>query len=471
MPFCFQKTRISAFVRLAALLAFLVCSQAGVWAAAPEMEMQGKLTTHYNHATDGTGFLSLGSASSSLMTPYILGHSEYTGYGMRIDTFPATSAPTTSYPTYGAFYLNAYGRNTSDGSLASIGSGYLFRLDNNLVKKYSVGSDGTGAFSGGLVVTNNTTISGATYANGGLWANGVQITCERRFKTNIEDAFTTDALTLHASLIPRKFNRIWEKNATDRVDASGMASPASGGTSATQQTAPEAKAETVVAQDPSWGFIIDELPPQFVKTGLEKGDTSLYLDPLDFIALNTKVIQMQQQTIATLQKKVETLEENQETKGEALQGAPASAAASLTQTEVEAVADRALVELGLLVEVEVAADDAWVQVDETAPESRVETVTRYRLNAETRSVEPYTAQETVSVPVPTGRKVWQLKEGVRLDEKTGKFLRLMLAPTAPASESEGLAKLLAPALRARFAAALRINGAPVPARAVSMNLK
>ncbi|HPS01928.1 MAG TPA: hypothetical protein PLA90_10325, partial [Candidatus Sumerlaeota bacterium] len=72
---------------------------------------------------------------------------------------------------------------------------------------------------------------------------------------------------------------------------------------------------------------------------------------------------------------------------------------------------------------------------------------------------------------PTGQTVRRLRDGVRFDDTTGKFLRLTVAPTAPASESEGLAKLLAPALRARFAAALRTQGAPTPARAVSMNLK
>jgi hypothetical protein len=328
------------------------------------------------------------------------------------------------------------------------------RLDNNTSWRFTIGYDGTGAFRGGLNVT------GATNANGGLYANGVQITCERRYKTNIEDAFTTDALTLHASLIPRKFHRIWAKNATDQMGASGMASPSSGGTSA-----------TVVARDPSWGFIIDELPPQFVKKSLEKGNPSLYLDPLDFIALNTKVIQLQQGTISALQKKVDTLEKAQAKGMVSLDVSATGAVATLTQAEVEAVADRALVELGLLTEVEVATADAFETVPETQTVDSVETVTRYRYDAATGAVEKFETQATVQREKSTGQTVRRLRDGLRFDDTTGKFLRLTVAPTAPASETEGLAKLLAPALRARFAAALRANTAPAAARTVSMNLK
>jgi hypothetical protein len=378
--------------------------------------------------------------------------------------------PLSSYPTYGAFLLRAYGRDTN-GTLISLTGGNLFRLDNNNSTKFSVDYNGKGTFTGGLNVTGTTavtgnatisgsaTISGATNANGGLWASVVQITCERRYKTNIEDAFTTDALTLHASLIPRKFNRIWGENATGEMDASGMASSASEGTSATQES-------SVVAKYPSWGFIIDELPPQFVKTGLEKGDTNLYLDPLDFVALNTKVIQLQQKTIAALQEKVETLEKKQETKGAILQDA---SAASLTQAEVEAVADRALVELGLLTEVEVAAADAFETVPETQTVEAVETVTRYRYDAATGAVEKFETQATVQHEKPTGQTVRRLRDGIRFDDTTGKFLRLTVALTAPASETEGLAKLLSPALRARFAAALRAHSGQTAARTVSMN--
>ncbi|HNY26988.1 MAG TPA: hypothetical protein PKH31_06360, partial [Candidatus Sumerlaeota bacterium] len=101
----------------------------------------------------------------------------------------------------------------------------------------------------------------------------------------------------------------------------------------------------------------------------------------------------------------------------------------------------------------------------------VETVTRYRYDAATGAVEKFETQAAVQREKPTGQTVRRLRDGVRFDDTTGKFLRLTVAPTAPASESEGLAKLLAPALRARFAAALRTQGAPTPARAVSMNLK
>jgi len=466
----FPQICIAPLSIAACLLALLACPPTSGWAQT--MEMKGGIVSTENTNGNG-GYMRVGGAvGTSQMVPMISSYSEWPHYALLLNAFPSALTPQSSYPTYGAFLLRAYGRDTA-GAAVSLTGGNLLRLDNNTSTRFTVDYNGKGSFTGGVNVTGTTavtgnatisgsaTISGATNANGGLWASGVQITCERRYKTNIEDAFTTDALTLHASLIPRKFNRIWGENATGEMDASGMASSASGGTSATQEA-------TVVAKDPSWGFIIDELPPQFVKKGMEKGDTNLYLDPLDFVALNTKMIQLQQQTITTLQEKVETLEKKQETKGAILQDA---SAASLTQVEVEAVADRALVELGLLTEVEVAAADAFESVPETVAVESVETVTRYRYDSATGAVEKFETQATVQHEKPTGQTVRRLKEGVRFDDTTGKFLRLMVAPTTPASETEGLAKLLAPALRARFAAALRASGAPAAARTVSMNLK
>jgi hypothetical protein len=138
---------------------------------------------------------------------------------------------------------------------------------------------------------------------------------------------------------------------------------------------------------------------------------------------------------------------------------------------VEAVADRALVELGLLTEVEVAVADAFETVPETQTVESVATVTRYRYDAATGAVEKFETQAAVPREKPTGQTVLRLRDGVRFDDTTGQFLRLTVASTAPASESEGLAKLLASALRARFAAVLRSTAAPAAARTVSMNLK
>jgi flagellin-like hook-associated protein FlgL len=100
-----------------------------------------------------------------------------------------------------------------------------------------------------------------------------------------------------------------------------------------------------------------------------------------------------------------------------------SDASDLSDKTLQRLTESVLKKIGVEPWVEITAAEAWEEVDETAPVSAVETVTRYRFNPETRLAEAYTVQETVTRQEPTGRKIVQLKNDARLDETTGKFYR------------------------------------------------
>ena len=100
-----------------------------------------------------------------------------------------------------------------------------------------------------------------------------------------------------------------------------------------------------------------------------------------------------------------------------------SDASDLSDKTLQRLTESVLKKIGVEPWVEITAAEAWEEVDETAPVSAVETVTRYRFNPDTRLAEPYSVQETVTRQEPTGRRIVQLKKDARLDEKTGKFYR------------------------------------------------
>jgi len=100
-----------------------------------------------------------------------------------------------------------------------------------------------------------------------------------------------------------------------------------------------------------------------------------------------------------------------------------SDASDLSDKTLQRLTESVLKKIGVEPWVEITAAEAWEEVDETAPVSAVETVTRYRFNPETRLAEPYSVQETVTHQQPTGRKIVQLKKDARFDETTGKFYR------------------------------------------------
>jgi hypothetical protein len=124
-----------------------------------------------------------------------------------------------------------------------------------------------------------------------------------------------------------------------------------------------------------------------------------------------------------------------------------SDASDLSDKTLQRLTESVLKKLGVEPWIEIPADQAWEEVDETTPVSSTQTVTRYRFNAETRSAEAYAVEETVTHQQPTGRKIIQLKPDVRLDETTGKFHRWCgLGGATPAQTSAALLGKLLPGL-------------------------
>jgi hypothetical protein len=124
-----------------------------------------------------------------------------------------------------------------------------------------------------------------------------------------------------------------------------------------------------------------------------------------------------------------------------------SDASDLSDKTIQRLTEAVLKKIGVEPWIEVSLAEAWEEVDETAPVSAPQAVTRYRVNLDTMQVEAYTVQETVTQQQPTGRKVKQLKPDVRFDEKTGKFYRWCgLGGATPAQTSAALLGKLLPGL-------------------------
>ena len=204
----------------------------------------------------------------------------------------------------------------------------------------------------------------------------------------------------------------------------------------------EVSGEALVADEfPVWleegsgnvhrGFIAEEVPAEFTEDG-----KSVMIS--DITANNTAALKEAKRRILELEKQVAALAPkvvSGQLAGSA--GAPAvgaagsgasgvsdlSDASDLSDKTFQRLTESVLKKLGVEPWVEITAAEAWEEVDETAPVSSVETVTRYRFNSDIRLAEAYTTQETVTRQAPTGRKIVQLKRDARLDEKTGKFYR------------------------------------------------
>ena len=73
--------------------------------------------------------------------------------------------------------------------------------------------------------------------------------------------------------------------------------------------------------------------------------------------------------------------------------------------------------------VEIPFSEAWEEVDEMVSEETLETVTKYRINWTTKSVDPYETRVKVVTLKPTGSKIEKFKAGIRFDENTGKLYR------------------------------------------------
>jgi hypothetical protein len=195
------------------------------------------------------------------------------------------------------------------------------------------------------------------------------------------------------------------------------------------------------------GFIAEDVPAP-----LTRGDG---IAALDIAANNTAALKEAKRRIVELERQMAAL--TPAGSGAAAVGAAGSGASGvsdlsdasdLSDKTIQRLTEAVLKKIGVDPWIEVLLAEAWEEVDETAPVSAVETVSRYRFNAETCSAEPYSVQETVTHQQPTGRKIVQLKPDVRLDETTGKFYRWCgLGGATPTQTSAALlGKLLSPAV-------------------------
>jgi hypothetical protein len=79
--------------------------------------------------------------------------------------------------------------------------------------------------------------------------------------------------------------------------------------------------------------------------------------------------------------------------------------------------------LSVMPEVEVGIADASLEVDEMEAVRVQEEQTRYDYDLETMTVTPRTVMVSTVVQQATGRRVRELRENVRFDNRTGKFFR------------------------------------------------
>jgi hypothetical protein len=206
------------------------------------------------------------------------------------------------------------------------------------------------------------------------------------------------------------------------------------------------------------GFIAEDLPQ-----ALSQGDG---VAALDIAANNTAALQEAKRRILELETRLAPLAPQAAAGAAAVGGAAVGGATAtggttegsglaaslgadgtLSDAEILRLTEAVLKKIGVDPWIEVPLAEAWEEVDETAPVSAPQTVTRYRVDLDTMQVETYTVQETVTQQQPTGRKVKQLKGDVRFDEKTGKFYRWCgLGGATPTQTSAALLGKLLPGL-------------------------
>lgn len=195
------------------------------------------------------------------------------------------------------------------------------------------------------------------------------------------------------------------------------------------------------------GFIAEDMPNKLVPP------TKDGISALDVAANNTAALQEAKRRILALETRVANLEEIVAGKGFVLADAGLTTAGVIVLRPVAAAPDAApnsamvwAQRVGNVTElraqnstgdvtpltahdekaagwVEVAMAEAMVEAPETQPVETTETVTRYRINWDTKSPEAYEAQETVTKDVPTGKTILKLADGIRFDSATGKCWR------------------------------------------------
>ena len=180
------------------------------------------------------------------------------------------------------------------------------------------------------------------------------------------------------------------------------------------------------------GFIAQELAavvPMAVGTVTDpKTSETLYTTMRStLIPVLWRAVQQQQEEIEALQGGSASGEAVAGAAGSAVVGASADAAVTeallADKAFIEAVTAGVLEALGVDPWVEIPFDQAWEEVEETEPVEVVRTVAKYRTNWQTMTTDSYETEETVVEAVPTGRLIKRLKDGVRLDDYTGKYYR------------------------------------------------
>ena len=155
------------------------------------------------------------------------------------------------------------------------------------------------------------------------------------------------------------------------------------------------------------------------------------IKPLKLIPILVHAVQKQEEKIEALEVRIEALEQrNAALLSHQMSAAPLGGGAS-ARAILTGGLGRVLPQAGVDLWKEIPLAQAVEEVDEVREEKGARTVTKYRFNVKTMSVEPYTVQETVVETVPTGRTTRRIKPDVFFDESSGKFLRRVDPVSAP----------------------------------------
>ena len=185
-------------------------------------------------------------------------------------------------------------------------------------------------------------------------------------------------------------------------------------------------------------------------TRQEVDGTRKLILPLRLIPILVGAVQQQEARIDDLAKNVDAVGSAVQAKG--IAGATAYADMSFSELSddvVQGIVDAVFLELGVDRWVEIPFAEAWEEVDELSAHEVVKTVAEHRINWETMAVENIEVEKTVVETKATGKRVRQLKAGVRFDAETGRFYHRVLA------QESGLSSVDRTLLRRQVLEALR----------------
>jgi len=422
-------SRISISLLMAAALSLCPAPSA----AAPTMQWDGDQSVtgvlNVGASAPGTPSLTIAGAypmqltysGTESLTKSVIYYSSAIGYLIDL----ARTGNSTSYPSYNfgvarrgesapMFFVNGNSKNVGIGTNEPLARLHVSTLADGYAAMFTNGG-GTAARKGIKILCGQGTPTTTNYfiecfdGSGGN-RGGVVVTdsgvchfaqsCDAIFKTDIADS-PMQGLEIVKGIPVRSF-RIGTGPLVDGFVAQEV-----------EALYPQAVAE-----------VVDD-PTSTTRAGSHKVLLPLALIPPLFKAVqeqDARILELERQ-IAALASQPPTSSLQSTATGLAPQASALSLQSCLSDAEILRLTEAVLKKIGVDPWVEVSLAEAWEEVDETAPVSAPQTVTRYRVNMDTIQVETYTVQETVTQQQPTGRKVKQLKPDVRFDEKTGKFYR------------------------------------------------